>query len=451
MPAPLNIFPAIWTTVLVAIALVVDLQHDIRRLVSGRSVVLLGIGSWFLLEALTLSPSVRAYSQDQYNAGVCYVALAVAGFLAGYHLFRGCPAFVPMAAQVRVLDDPRLLWRVVLFCGVVGFAPIVFYSGLQLVALLHGILGMRQTWGGLIARGRYGGFREALLQLENLVTGIGPFAAILLLDRRGAIHRRLSSAIVALWPMLRAYGSGTRSALLMSGLPLLAVLYFHCKPPVQRRLLLLGLCATPLVYWFMATIVVSRDTGTLDWEKGAKVDYVGNEMFQELLYITSNVPGRVPYQMGATYFVQLCAPIPRFIWPAKPSLEVGIMMAQLRGEVDKTTGEAFYTRSPGLLGEMYLNFGLPGLFLLSVLGGWLVRGWDRIAESYASSLPTMIFYVAGLAAFYFLGRSFTVQLFYPLVFFSAAVSLLTYHAAATTSAALQSVGPVRTCAEKGIP
>jgi oligosaccharide repeat unit polymerase len=423
----LSILPAIGAAVLVAIALVADVRHDIRRLLCGRSVVLLGIASWFLLEALTLSPELVKYNQADYDFGVWCIVLSVVGFLAGYHGLKGCPVFAPMAARVRLLDDPRLLWRIVLFCGVVGFAPIVFYSGVQLVGLIHGILGMRQTWGGLIGRGRYGGFREALLQLENLITGAGPFAVVLLLDRRSTALQRVFCSIVAVWPVLRGYGSGTRSALLMAVLPVLAVIYFRCSPRVQRRLLIAGLCTVPVVYSLMAAIVTSRNSGSLDWQREDKMRYVGNEMFQELLYIRSMVPEKVPYQMGATYLVQLCAPIPRFLWPGKPSLEVGIMIVELRGEVDKRTGEATYTRSPGILGEMYLNFGVPGLFLLTILGGWLVRGWDRILLSHASSLPTMIFYIAGLAAIYFLGRSFTVQTFYPLVFFIAAVYVLTYH------------------------
>jgi hypothetical protein len=174
----------------------------------------------------------------------------------------------------------------------------------------------------------------------------------------------------------------------------------------------------------MAAIVASRNSGELSWEAGKKATYVGNEMFQELLYITKNVPDPVPYQMGESYLVAFCAPIPRFLWPGKPSLDSGILMAELRGEVDTRTGQAYLSRSPGLLGEMFLNFGLPGLIVLSALGGWLVRGWDRIAARYWFSLPTMIFYLAGLGAIFFLGRSFTVQTLYPLVFFVAAVYLL---------------------------
>jgi oligosaccharide repeat unit polymerase len=433
MPTPLSVIPAVVVTLLLAISLFADLRHDIRRILRGRSVVLLGFFAWFLLEALTESGELRAYSQSDYNLGIVCVALAISTFLLGYHATVGCRWFEPMASRITVLDEPQALWRVVLFCGVIGFAPILFYSGLQLIDLVHGILGMRQTWGGLIGRGRYGGFREAMLQLENLITGVSAFAAFLFLDRRTTAIQRSFCAVVCLWPVLRGFGSGTRHELLMAAIPIMAVVYFRSNPKLQRRFLVLGMCAIPLVYALMVAIVASRNSGNFSWGNKNETTYVGNEMFQELLYIQSKVPEAVPYQMGYSYVVQLCAPVPRFLWAGKPSLETGIMMAKLRGEVDQTTGEAFYTRSPGILGEMYLNFGLPGILLLNFIGGWLVRGWDRIPQKYAYSVPVMVFHLAGLSALFFVGRSISIALFYPLAFFTVAVYLISQRRSTSAS------------------
>ncbi len=440
MPGSLSNLPALMAAALFAGLLIADIRYDLRRLVSGRSVVLVGIGSWYLFEAINLSPEVLTYNQSQYNYGILCVVLAAISFLGGYHLTRGWKGFVAVASRVPTLDDHRILWRLVAFCSVIGFAPILAYSGLQLYDLLHGILGMRETWGGLIGRGRYGGFREAVLQLENFVTGIAPFAVILLFDRRSTGLQRLWCVIVAAWPILRGFGSGTRSAFLMAVLPVLAVIYFRSSLRTQRRMIILGLCTTPLVYGLMAAIVASRNSGEFSWEAGNKATYLGNEMFQELLFITNKVPDSVPYQIGESYLVAFCAPIPRFLWPGKPSLDTGILMAELRGEVNKQ-GEAYYTRSPGILGEMYLNFGLPGLIALSAFGGWLVCGWDQIGVRYAFSLPTMVFYLAGLAALYFLGRSFSVQSFYPLVFFMAAVYTLSW-LKSTARPSVSHIGPL---------
>lgn len=180
-----------WAATLFVLAtLLADLRHDIRRLISGRSVVLVGIFCWYLLEAIKLSPGLSNYSQATYNLVVFYVVLAAAAFLAGYHLTNGCWLFDPLARSVSILDDRRVLWAMIAFCALIGFAPVAVYSGLQLEQLLTGIMGMRQTWGGLLARGRYGDFRSAMLEMENFLLAVSPFAFIFLLDRRSSLFQK---------------------------------------------------------------------------------------------------------------------------------------------------------------------------------------------------------------------------------------------------------------------
>ena len=110
----------------------------------------------------------------------------------------------------------------------------------------------------------------------------------------------------------------------------------------------------------MAAIVASRNSGELDMSKGQSVTYVGNEMLQELAFITENFPQRCEYLWGYNYYVQIVNPIPRFLWNGKPTLDSGILLAELKGNADKS-GEATMTNSPGLIGEMYLNFGVLGI------------------------------------------------------------------------------------------
>jgi hypothetical protein len=255
------------------------------------------------------------------------------------------------------------------------------------------------------------------------IGGAAPFAGILLFSRSATIYRRLFCILVIAWPMLRAYGSGTRSSIIISvGCSLLAVLYWKATPVWRKRFIIAGLACVPLVYGLMAAIVASRGAADLSWDAGTKVDYVGNEMFRELLFIISKVPSEfVPFQYGFTYYVQLVNPIPRFLWPDKPTLDTGLLMASLQGQVD-ASGEAYLTVSPGLIGEMYLNFGVLGIVGLSSFGGWLVKGWDRIVSEHGTSLPAMMFYSGGLGVLFILGRSFTMNMFYGLL----SLALLAY-------------------------
>ena len=410
-------------TLFVVIALFADLRHDIRRLISGRSVVLVGILCWYLLEAVKLSPVLDTYSQATYNLSVFYVVVATIAFLAGYHLTTGCRYFDPLAHAVSILDDRRMLWALVSFCALIGFAPVAVYSGLQIEQLLTSMMGMRSTWGGLLARGRYGDFRAAMLEMENFLVAASPFAFVLLLDRRSSLFQKTVCALVCFWPVLRAYGSGTRSASIGAILPILAVFYFRSSDRTQRLLIYLGIASTPFVFLLMAAIVASRNSGELDISKADSVTYVGNEMLQELAYITENFPQHYDYLWGYNYYVQLVNPIPRFIWNDKPSLDSGLLLAELKGDVNQA-GEATMTNSPGLLGEMYMNFGPLGILALSFFGGWLVRGWDNIPRSYGNSLATLIFYCMGLAILFVMGRSFNMSTMYAVLFLCAGLWII---------------------------
>lgn len=409
---------AIALAVVLLFAIFANTGTDLRRLMSGRNVVLVGIASWFLLEAIMLPAGLAPYSQSEYTLGVVAVGAAIGAFLLGYHQTYGCPAFPQIGRVVRPLDDPALLWRLVLTGGLVGFAPIMIFVGTDLVTNFDSLLNMRTSWGGVLSRGRYGDARAAFLMLEMFATGVAPFATVLLFDRRTSLFQKLVCLGLMGWPALRAFGTGTRSSLITAVVPVLGVLYFKASPQTQRKLILAALLTVPLVYQLMAAIVISRGEGEFSWESGQKAEYVGNEMFRELLFIRQKVPAQIDYQYGYVYYVQLVNPIPRFLWEGKPTLDTGLMMADLYGAVDEGTGEATLTVSPGLIGEMYLNFGWLGVVGLSAFGGWLVRGWDRIAEENAGSIVTMVYYVAGLAVLFIMGRSFTMGMFYGLLSFA---------------------------------
>jgi oligosaccharide repeat unit polymerase len=225
----------------------------------------------------------------------------------------------------------------------------------------------------------------------------------------------LVCALVVIWPILRAFGSGGRTPLITSVGALLAVLYWKAKPAARKKMILAVLVCAPLIYSVMAALVISRTAGAFSWEDRERARYVGNEMFRELVFITSKLSsGDVDFQYGYLYYVQLVNPIPRFLWPSKPTLDAGILMANVYGEVN-AQGEANLTISPGLIGEMYLNFGFIGVLGLSAFGGWLVKGWDQIPRFFAHSLPAMVYYSAGLAVLFIMGRSFTMGMFYGLL------------------------------------
>ncbi len=155
-----------------------------------------------------------------------------------------------------------------------------------------------------------------------------------------------------------------------------------------------------------------------------EAEYIGFEMFQELMFLAGTVPEYYDFEYGSTYFSQIVNPIPRFLWPSKPSGDAGLKLAVLRNEIDANTGEAYLTRSPGVFGEMYWNFGVPGILLISFIYGWIVKSWDSMWQSGPQTLIRFVMFSAGLAVIFLTGRSFAMPIYYGMISFYVLLVLI---------------------------
>jgi hypothetical protein len=85
-----------------------------------------------------------------------------------------------------------------------------------------------------------------------------------------------------------------------------------------------------------------------------------------------DVPDLEPFEYGRTFLIQAAHVIPRVLWPDKPNmseqLNVYSRRAGLIDEEDDVTSAVFDAVS-----EYYVNFGLMGVFFLSLLHGYYFR------------------------------------------------------------------------------
>lgn len=111
-----------------------------------------------------------------------------------------------------------------------------------------------------------------------------------------------------------------------------------------------------------------------------------NDKFDNFLALTELVPEVIDYQFGAFYARVAFNFIPRRIWTEKPVLSVG---GVLRREL---LPNAAGGRSPGTMGDYYINFGYPGIVMLGVLHGIVLRLTYRIIKRKpANPLSILIF------------------------------------------------------------
>ena len=395
-------------TFALGLLLYVDLRKDITRLAMARNVVLVALFMWYVLEALKPSATLRAYGSEANHFALLLVSLALWCFLYGYRAVR-LRMFDSFGHRFERLENRQLQWRLLLLAGLAGFVPVLVYGGFNPAVLLDGVLGMRKTWGGPLGRGALGDFRSAVLMLERCAWGASWIAIVFFLDRRNRPGARMFALTLVAWTVLRAYGSGTRSLLFFAGLIPAAALFWTATLRWRRRFIIMVPVLAIAFFGLAGAIVTGRDEGGVSFAD--RPVEVGHEMFRELLFIVEQVPGTHPYLLGATYWTELVNPIPRFLWLDKP-LGFGIEYAAWHG-YDALAGGP--NMSPGILGEMYANFGIVGIIVCSFAGGVVCRAWDRLRERHANSLPVLMYYTAGLAVLFLWGRSVTLATLYPLI------------------------------------
>jgi hypothetical protein len=95
---------------------------------------------------------------------------------------------------------------------------------------------------------------------------------------------------------------------------------------------------------------------------------VGGRHFLDLAktaHIIEGVPKKVDYQYGRTFFTWAAMPIPRTLWKEKPTLGSGPMLGR------PIFGVEYAGVPPGIIAELYMNFGILGIpigmFLVGVL------------------------------------------------------------------------------------
>jgi len=416
MTHPLSNLLAIVATIGLAVCLAVDLRRSFYRILSGRTMVLLSVFIWYLFEALRVPAQLsERNTQAEYDMGLFEVALSVAVFLVAYH-FGHVQLFAPLARRLPMFEQPRVVWLLVLGGITIGIGSLMLYTGFDVMELFEGLTGMRRRWTGSLQRGRYGSWSTILYELQMFLAAVAPLAVALVFMKRAPVSQRCVAGLFVTWMFLRSFWSGTRGTLIPILLSLTAAIFWNAGPRLRRTLVVAGLPLVAVVgYFWSAAVVMSRHDGRLDLSAVEKTEYVGFEMFRELLFVSRVTrKGELPLEWGMTYFTQLVNPIPRALWPAKPVSDAGMILARAYGIVDKY-GEPTMTNSPGFLGEAYLNFGFIGLLFVPAAAGVVVRAWDDVFPMATRSLPAFLIYAAGLATIFASGRSFNFGNYYGLL------------------------------------
>lgn len=157
------------------------------------------------------------------------------------------------------------------------------------------------------------------------------------------------------------------------------------------------------------------DSG-FDFTAASEEKHQGLNMFEELAWImllTSN--GSYSPPAGGNYLANLVNPIPRSLWPSKPT--IGLDYAIARGQGGAPTGAGVYsTLSEGVVGQGVVNFGsyIGPAFAALLMSLWAV--WLARLDLLGDRIGYLPLYGLGLVLTFTMGRDITFLELYPFMF-----------------------------------
>ena len=210
----------------------------------------------------------------------------------------------------------------------------------------------------------------------RLLASISIFAHLLVLAdclKPTTNHRRwklaLAAALFISANILPFYAS-SRTPIALNFCLSASMLYYSRQSFPMTRVVLLAVFAITSVH----IVTVLRRGG----DNPADINF-GREMLDSIVLNRNNlglcttahvmeaVPDQLPYQYGQTIAVWLAAPVPRELWPEKPTMHCGPLVGYVVYGID--VGGL----PPGYVAEMFWNFHVPGVIVGCLLLGWGLR------------------------------------------------------------------------------
>jgi hypothetical protein len=379
-----------------------------------------GVGTYFLLE----NPKYLQY-QSHYDYLVPAMGVAVLAY-----------ASVALGYSVAF---PRLRPSPLIQLRLVGLRPVFFLAAVGLVGQTASIVLARS----FTARAEVSGIVSALQQLAPVFLAAWFLAWHTAWTSTLPWKRRfLAPALLVPQIAYAIYGTfgGKSFTITLFALPAVAYWYARRRLPIRSLAVvtLIGIFVVfPLYNTFRAQDRRLTSERRLeqtwkqvqDWDRGEYLEHSLEQFFARMAVVTSPaavmraVPRWVDYQYGQTLSSAFLSFVPRVLWPGKPMLNTARQFGHIFGLVNMVDTETYIACT--LPGEMYWNFGLPGVvvwaFLVGCLFRWIYRRFgeggvdDGVRKALYIALLIQMLAGDGQQALLVAGLVKTIVLYYGVV------------------------------------
>ena len=368
----------------------VEGQAGLRNAIRADLLAILAFYSLTLLEFLFPVPVFdTATSLNATSSALAVVYLGFAGLLLGRHVPR--PAKLPFARYLQTEMPISKLVVVFWVATILGYFYMLACSGWNPMTMIEAMAGARfsQPW----SRGALGDWRSVFTELSLLIYLIPALAGVMLArpERYRAIFL-VPTVAVLLITFYQGFATGTRN---IFGAYLVTFLVgFALAAPVKRRARVWAVslvCAAAMgaATYFMLQF---REVGLKNWLRGnyTRTANLQSDYFfvdYNLLTIATMAdfyPQRHPFLGMEIPYLAVIRPIPRFLWPGKPT-GMSKSIEQVMGYDEGVTISATFA------GEAYISGGYGAVVLVGLVLGAINGLWSLMASARNSELGILVY------------------------------------------------------------
>ncbi len=396
-PTDIARYAAVCTAIALAISISFDLRRGVRNLQRADLFALLAYYFLTLFEFLFSQENFdRMTNRDSAHDGVVVCLIGFAGLLIGRHLF------IPKRQPFRTTlthEIPRA-WLLTIFwlSFLIGYSNMLLAVNFNVIEMINFFMAPRftQPWG----RDRLGDWKALLYELNMLIQLIPPLTGIILARRhRYPVYQLI--LIIAAFALTLFYGfaGGTRN-IFATFLVTFMMGYSLAIPPHRTREIAI-LAATGAVIMCFATyfMLQFRDAGLKNYLDGKWKPPPSEAGVKKTLYVDYNLfsicklveffPHTHAY-LGMEIPIQaLIRPIPRALWPSKPT---GLSMS-----IEDALNVEGLTLSASFAGEAYMGGGSITVFIMALLLGGFMGWWGGLMSPRNSEIGHLV-YASGFFA-----------------------------------------------------
>ena len=374
--------PAAYMTLGLLTPIVFGLRKDLISVLKIENALMIAIVYWLLFDLLQ-----SAYPYVGLGRIQVVIAFSVIGLFAaaiwlgaagrGWHL----PSVVRNAAE-RPLNV-RMLFLAIIVSFVLGMFDFAFASGFDPFVMFEGAMASR--WAAPWSRGQFGGWEAFLGHLQYFGYPL-PALCVMLAQRRGWLRPQVlfAIALAAIMLLFLSQSGGRRIIGVCVGSALFT--WLAVQQTLKLKTLVWTGLTVVLLLVFMQEMLRYRNIGFTAWLAGEKpelhISHWGvDDNFNRLSQIITIFPDYHPYVYHRPILHALTLPIPRVVWPDKPT-DPGFDLAKL-------VGLSGVSLSSSIIGELYASFGFLAVLLGGLVMGRLAGMWNKVLSVVGDSKALM--------------------------------------------------------------